>query len=81
MEGLRDFPERRFNAWRAFGIFPKKDLIFGELSEFSRKVVLHLGRLRDFPECYINYKKFPEGAGNGRSVCMNKLNSSDRSKR
>ena len=30
--------------------------------------------VRDFPECYINYKKFPERAGNGRSVCMNKLN-------
>ena len=31
--------------------------------------------VRDFPECYIDYKKFPGRDGNGRSICMNKLNS------
>ena len=36
---LWDFPERRLNAWGAFGIFPKGGLMLGEGSGFSRKEV------------------------------------------
>ena len=36
---LRNFPERRLNAWGGFGIFPKAGLKLGEASGFSRKQV------------------------------------------
>ena len=36
---LRNFPERRLNAWGGFGIFPRGDFTFGRGSGFSRKQV------------------------------------------
>ena len=36
---LRDFPERGFNIWTRFGIFPRGDFTFGRGSGFSRKQV------------------------------------------
>ena len=36
---LRNFPERKLNAWGGFGIFPKAGLKLGEASGFSRKQV------------------------------------------
>ena len=36
---LRNFPERRLNAWGGFGGFPKAGLTLGEASGFSRKEI------------------------------------------
>ena len=36
---LRNFPERRLNAWGGFGVFPKAGLTLGEGSGFSRKEI------------------------------------------